>query len=324
LRRLTYASEWTFVRAIGQGAAGASSCGRTEAARRPFSPKCIPAPVGVFLDVFKSAIKALGSDRLVDVMAQKVTLFVPCFVDQLVPQVAMDVVAVLRRMGYAIDYPEEQTCCGQPAFNAGFWNEARPVAERFVRVFRHAETIVCPSGSCTTMVRSFYPELLRSSAWREDAVALGKRLFEFSEFLVDVAHVTDVGASFPYRVTYHDSCHLLRELRIREQPRQLLRQVRGLELIELPYSEECCGFGGAFSFKFPEIAGAMGDVKANHVESTGADYVTACDSSCLLHVDGILRRKKSKAKTIHIAQILAAQQPVGTPQRESGIQEVAR
>lgn len=257
-------------------------------------------------------------------MATKVTLFIPCFVDQLVPQVALDMVTVLRRIGWDIDYPEEQTCCGQPAFNAGFSNEARPVAERFVRVFRQAETIVCPSGSCTTMVRCFYPELLKSSAWREDAIALTKRIFEFSEFLVDVAQVTDVGAAFPYRVTYHDSCHLLRELHIARQPRELMRQVKGLELVDLPYSEECCGFGGAFSFKFPEISGAMGDVKANHVESTGADYVTACDSSCLMQIEGVLRRKKAHAKTIHIAQILAAQQPVDSTGRLRAVDEVTR
>jgi len=255
-------------------------------------------------------------------MALKVTLFIPCFVDQLVPRVGLDMVGVLRRIGCELHYPENQTCCGQPAFNAGFWDEARPVAERFVRIFKNAEMIVCPSGSCTTMVRCFYPELLKTSACREDAMALTRRIFEFSEFLVDVARVTDVGASFPYRVTYHDSCHLLRELHIERQPRELLRNVKGLELVDLPYSQECCGFGGAFAVKFPEISGAMGDVKANHVESTGADYVTACDSSCLMHVEGVLRRKGARARTIHIAQILAAQLPL--PIRRHAAFEEAR
>ncbi len=241
-------------------------------------------------------------------MASKITLFVPCFVDPLLPQVALDMVKVLRRVGYEVVYPEEQTCCGQPAFNAGFWSEARPIAERFVALFRHADTVVCPSGSCTAMVRCFYPELLKSSSLRDDALALGKRVFEFSEFLVDIAGRLDVGAWFPHRVTYHDSCHLLRELHVSRQPRELLRHVSALELIDLPYAEECCGFGGVFSMKFPEISGAMGDVKATNVESSGADYVTACDPSCLMHIEGVLRRKGARARTIHLASILAQQQ----------------
>ncbi|MFB3815533.1 MAG: (Fe-S)-binding protein [Terriglobales bacterium] len=239
-------------------------------------------------------------------MAPRVTLFVPCFVDQLVPQVALDMVAVLRRIGCEIDYPEEQTCCGQPAFNGGFWDEARPVAERFVRIFRHAETVVCPSGSCTAMVRCFYPELLKNSVMRADAFALGHRVFEFSEFLVDVARVTDVGAEFPHKVTYHDACHLLRELHVGRQPRELLKRVRGLELIDMPYAEECCGFGGVFSVKFAGISAAMGDVKANNIEASGAEYVTACDSSCLMHIEGRLKRRGAKAKAIHLASILAS------------------
>jgi L-lactate dehydrogenase complex protein LldE len=220
----------------------------------------------------------------------------------------MDMLAVLRRIGYEVNFPEQQTCCGQPAFNGGFWNEARPVAERFVRIFSQSEIVVCPSGSCTTMVRCFYPELLASSALREEAIALSKRVFEFSEFLVDIAKVTDVNSSFPHRVACHDSCHLLRELHVKEQPRQLLRQVKGLDLVELPASEECCGFGGVFSVKFPEISGAMGEVKAEHVEASGADFVTACDPSCLLHLDGILRRRQARARTIHLASILATQE----------------
>jgi L-lactate dehydrogenase complex protein LldE len=240
-------------------------------------------------------------------MPTRLTLFIPCFVDQLTPQVAVDMVTVLRRAGYEVEFSEDQTCCGQPAFNAGFWDEARPLAERFVRVFGRAETIVCPSGSCTTMVRCFYPELLAASPLREEAIAVGKRLFEFSEFLVDVAGITDLGASFPHKVTYHDSCHLLRELHIQRQPRELLRHVQGLELVDLNYGQECCGFGGTFSVKFPEISGTMGEIKANNIEASGAEFVTACDPSCLLHIDGVLRRRKSRVNTIHLASILAAQ-----------------
>jgi L-lactate dehydrogenase complex protein LldE len=235
----------------------------------------------------------------------KVALFIPCFVDQLTPEVGLDMVRVLRRLGFEMEFPAEQTCCGQPAFNSGYWNEARPVAERFLQIFRNAEQVVCPSGSCTTMVRNFYPELLAGTPWYEEAIKLGQRVFELSEFLVKVAKLTDVGASFPHRVAVHDSCHALRELRLKQESRELLRHVRGLELVEMPYSEDCCGFGGTFATKFGAISAAMGDAKAGYAESSGAEYVTATDPSCLLHIDGILRRRKSNVRTIHLAGILA-------------------
>ncbi len=235
----------------------------------------------------------------------RVALFIPCFVDQLGPQVGMDMAKVLRRIGCDLDFPAEQTCCGQPAFNSGYWKDARPLAERFVRVFRAADAIVCPSGSCTTMVRNFYPELLAGSALHDEAVQLGQRLYEFSEYLVKVARVGDVGAIFPHRVTYHDACHALRELRLKQEPRELLRHVRGIELVEMPYSEECCGFGGTFATKFHMISAAMGDTKAGNAEKSGAEYVTSTDPSCLMQVEGILRRRKSPVRTIHLASILA-------------------
>jgi L-lactate dehydrogenase complex protein LldE len=235
----------------------------------------------------------------------KVALFIPCFVDQLAPEVGMDMVHVLRRLGFEMEFPEEQTCCGQPAFNSGYWNQARPVAERFVQIFHNAEQVVCPSGSCTTMIRNFYPELLAGTPLHEEAIRVGRRVFEFSEFLVKVAKVTEVGASFPHRVAVHDSCHALRELHLKQESRELLRQVRGLELVEMPYSEDCCGFGGTFATKFGAISAAMGDVKAGNAESSGAEFVTATDPSCLLHLDGILRRRGSKLRTIHLAGILA-------------------
>jgi L-lactate dehydrogenase complex protein LldE len=235
----------------------------------------------------------------------KVSLFIPCFVDQMLPQVGLDTVTVLRRIGCQVDYPEAQTCCGQPAFNTGYWNDAKPLAERFIQIFRSCETVVCPSGSCTTMVRSFYPELLAGSPLHEEALALGRRVFEFSEFLVKVAQVTDVGAEFPHRVAVHDSCHALRELRLKQESRELLRHVRSLTLVDLPYSEDCCGFGGTFSAKFPMISAAMGDAKAGNAEASGADFVTATDPSCLMHIDGILRRRNSKVLTISLPGILA-------------------
>ncbi len=234
-----------------------------------------------------------------------VSLFIPCFVDQLSPQVGMDVVRVLRRIGYEVHYREQQTCCGQPAYNTGYWDEARPLAERFVKVFAGSEAVVCPSGSCTTMVRNFYPELLAGSSLHDEAVRLGQRVYEFAEFLVHVAHVDDVGAVFPHKVTYHDSCHALRELGLKGEGRELLRHVRELELVEMKYAEECCGFGGTFAVKMAMISAGMGDTKAGNIENTGAEFVTAADSSCLMHIEGILRRKKSNVRTIHLASILA-------------------
>ncbi|HYX68287.1 MAG TPA: (Fe-S)-binding protein [Terriglobales bacterium] len=235
----------------------------------------------------------------------KVTLFIPCFIDQLQPQVGVDVVRVLRRLGHEVEFPEEQTCCGQPAFNTGYWDEARPLAERFVQIFGSAECVVSPSGSCTTMVRNFYPELLAGQALHDEAVALGKRVFEFSEFLVKVAKKVDVGAEFPHKVTFHDACHALRELHLKEEPRELLRHVRGLELVEMPHVEECCGFGGGFSIKFDMISASMGEGKVMNIESSGAEVVTSLDASCLMHIEGMLRRNNARARTMHLASILA-------------------
>lgn len=246
----------------------------------------------------------------------KVALFIPCFVDQLMPQVGLDMAAVLRRAGFEVTFPEDQTCCGQPGFNSGYWNDARPLAERFLRVFRDAELIVAPSGSCTTMVRVFYPQLLENSPAKDDAVQIGKRVFEFSEFLTKVAKVTNVGAEFPHKVAYHDACHALRELHLKQEPRALLAAVRGLELVEMPFSEECCGFGGTFSTKFGMISSAMGDTKAGNAAKSGAEYITSTDPSCLMQIDGILRHRKSPLRTIHIASILAqAGPPAGSAAR---------
>ena len=235
----------------------------------------------------------------------KIAMFIPCFVDQLYPEVGLDMTSVLARIGYDTEFPVAQTCCGQPGFNSGYWPDARPLAERFIRVFGSAELVVCPSGSCTTMVRNFYPELLAGTPLREEAVSLGRRVFEFSEFLVKVARVADVGARFPHRVAYHDACHALRELGLKQEPRELLRHVRELEFVEMPYSEECCGFGGTFATTFNMISSAMGETKSGNAESSGAEYLTSTDPSCLLHIDGVLRRQKSRVLTIHLAGILA-------------------
>lgn len=233
-------------------------------------------------------------------MLPRIALFIPCFVDQMCPQVGVDMVRVLRRIGCEVFFPEEQTCCGQPAFNTGYWGDARAVAERFLRVFEKAEVVVGPSGSCVAMVRKFYPELLPA------ADGLGK-FYEFSEFLTEVAKVGDVGAAFPHRVTLHDSCHALRELGVHDGPRQLLRNVRGLELVEMSHADDCCGFGGTFSVKFGMISAAMGDTKTENAASTGAEFVTSVDPSCLMHLDGVLRKKQSPLQAIHLASILGSE-----------------
>ena len=256
------------------------------------------------------------------IVSMKISLFIPCFVDQLLPAVGLDTLRVLRRLGHDVDFLSDQTCCGQPAFNTGYWNDARPLAERFLRIFGSAEFIVCPSGSCTTMVRNFYPQLLRGLPCQDEAIEIGRKVYEFSEFLTRVARVTDVGASFAHRVAYHDACHALRELRLKQEPRELLGHVRGLELVEMPYSEECCGFGGTFATKFAMISGAMGDTKAGNAEASGAEYVTSTDPSCLLHIDGILRRRKSHVRTIYLASILA--QTAAVPEPRFAASETAR
>jgi L-lactate dehydrogenase complex protein LldE len=236
----------------------------------------------------------------------KVSLFVPCFVDQMTPHVAHAVVTVLERLGHAVEFRAAQTCCGQPSFNAGYWDEARAVAARTLDVFAGAEAVVGPSGSCVAMLRVFYPQLMAGTPQEGAAVDLAARVFEFGEFLVERLGVTDVGARFPHRVTYHDGCHGLRELRIREAPRRLLRAVRDLELVECDEPESCCGFGGLFSVKFPMISTAMAEVKGGSLARTGCDYVVSSDPSCQLQLDGWLARQAAGPRTIHIAEVLAA------------------
>ncbi|MEW5978160.1 MAG: (Fe-S)-binding protein [Acidobacteriota bacterium] len=236
----------------------------------------------------------------------KVSLFIPCLVDQFFPRVGISVVKVLSDLGITVDYPEAQTCCGQPAFNSGYHEEAKELAERFLTVFRGSEYIVCPSGSCTSMVRVFYPEILSEPTLQESLHDIASRTFEFSEFLVKVLGVSDVGAHFPHKVTYHDACHLLRELQVKTAPRQLLQQVRGLQLVEMSQPEDCCGFGGTFSVKFPEISTAMVEDKVKAIAETGAEFVVANDSSCLMQIGGWLTRKGIPVKPIHLAELLAS------------------
>jgi L-lactate dehydrogenase complex protein LldE len=235
----------------------------------------------------------------------KISLFIPCFVDQFYPQVGMSIVQVLERLGHTVDYPEAQICCGQPAFNSGYWNEARTMAERQMAVFRDAENVVISSGSCGAMVKVFYPELFHGQPREAEAKALAAKTFEFSDFLVNKLGVTDVGAKFPGRATFHDGCHGLRELGSKKPPRQLLAHVKGLELVEMKEAETCCGFGGTFAVKFPMISTAMGEVKCASIAETGADFVISNDSSCLMQIRGIMDKQGKYAKTLHLAEVLA-------------------
>ena len=236
----------------------------------------------------------------------RTTLFVQCLVDGIYPEVAEAVVQVFQRLGVAVDCPTEQTCCGQPAYNAGYHKEAARAARRFIEIFESAGVIVCPSGSCVDMVRHHYPELfVNNPAWRDRAEAISKKTFEFTEYLVDVLGVADLGASFSGRVTYHDSCHLTRRLGVKTQPRVLIAGVAGTEFVEMAESDRCCGFGGTFSVKYPDISAAILAEKVDRIIDTGADAVVGCDVSCLMNIQGMLSRRNVKIKTLHIAQLLA-------------------
>jgi L-lactate dehydrogenase complex protein LldE len=236
----------------------------------------------------------------------RVTLFIQCLVDALYPEVGEAMVRVLQNLGVSLAYPAGQTCCGQPAFNAGFRREARVAARRFIRLFEGADLIVSPSGSCVSMVRNHYPQLFAAEPdWRRRARAVARKTFEFTEFLVDVLGVEEVGSGFSGRVTYHDSCHLLRGLRVSEQPRRLLRRIRGVEFVEMTDPDYCCGFGGTFSIKYPDISGAMLEDKVRNIVETGAEAVVGCDMGCLMNIEGMLSRKGLSIRALHIAQVLA-------------------
>ena len=237
-----------------------------------------------------------------------IQLFITCLIDTLQPQIGEAVVTVLERAGVNVEFPHNQTCCGQPAFNAGMRSEARQTAEHTIEVFENTSgPVIIPSGSCTAMIRHSYPELFADDPlWLPRARALADRTFEFTEFLVDELGISDLGAHFSGELTYHPSCHLLRGLGVDRQPRVLLENVRGAEVIELPYQEECCGFGGVFSVKHPEISAEMLHRKITNIESTRAPNVVVCDTGCLIHIAGGLCRLEKPQRVMHIAEILAA------------------
>ncbi|HEX7976095.1 MAG TPA: (Fe-S)-binding protein [Anaerolineales bacterium] len=239
-------------------------------------------------------------------MADTVQLFVTCLVDTLYPEVGEAVVQVLERAGVRVEFPAGQTCCGQPAYNAGLRQQSRPIAMHTIQVFEPTQgPVIVPSGSCAGMIRLGYPELFAGDAeWLPRAQALAQRTYELTEFLVDVLGVVNLGARFPGPITYHASCHLLRELGIRRQPRILLEAVQDAELVELPHAEECCGFGGVFSVEQPEISSAMLERKIANIEASKAPVVVACDAGCLTNINGGLHRRGLPQRVIHIAEIL--------------------
>jgi len=234
-----------------------------------------------------------------------VQIFIPCFVDQLYPETAFNMVKVLEKFGCTVSYNTNQTCCGQPAYNAGFQDECKDVAGKFMKDFAGTDYIVAPSASCSGFVRNYYSKIFDNSSVHNEVKGMQKRLFEFSEFLTDVLKVGDVGAKLEGKATYHDSCAALRECRIKAGPRKLLSHVKGLELVEMNDNETCCGFGGTFAVKFDTISAAMADQKVNNALATGAQYMISTDLSCLMHLDGYIKQKGHNLKTMHLADVLA-------------------
>ena len=252
-------------------------------------------------------------DRYFDLLESNlhVSIFITCYNDTLFPETGRAVVSLLERLGVEVGFRPEQTCCGQMHANTGFRAEAFSQAKRLVRMYAGAEAVVIPSSSCVAMIRDQYPGLIEelgNDALRKDFAALLPRVWELSEFLVDKVGVEDVGAYFPHRVTYHASCHGLRGLHLGERPFRLLAKVRGLELVPLANLDRCCGFGGTFSVKNGEVSSAMLTVKLEDVLATRAEFCTALDNSCLMHLGGAMHRQYAGMKTIHMAQILASTQ----------------
>jgi len=236
----------------------------------------------------------------------KVQLFIPCFIDQLYPQVAFNTVKVLEKAGCIVAYNTQQTCCGQPAFNAGFWGESKDVCTKFVQDFDGADYIVSPSASCAGFVRNNYGKLFENNAFQSPAKKVASQIFELSEFLVKILAVTELGANFNGKATFHDSCAGLRECNIKAEPRALLSQVNGLELVEMNDTETCCGFGGSFAVKYDTISVAMADQKIDHAIATEAEYIISTDMSCLMHLDGRINFNGQQIKVIHLADVLAS------------------
>jgi L-lactate dehydrogenase complex protein LldE len=237
---------------------------------------------------------------------QSIQIFVPCFIDQMYPDTAVNMVKLLRQAGCEVDYNPKQTCCGQPAFNAGFWAEAQKVGEKWIEdMAKLQRPIVCPSSSCVGYVRNFMSDFKIENPELKAAYE-AIEIYEFSDFMVNKLNYLDFGAKFPHKVTYHDACAALRECKIKEEPRQLLAKVEGLQLKELEDGQQCCGFGGTFAVKFEPISTAMGEKKVEHAIASGAEYLVSADYSCLMHLEGYIKKHQSPIKTIHLIDLLAS------------------
>ena len=236
----------------------------------------------------------------------RVSLFITCLSDVFFPQVGQSVVEVLERLGVEVDFPAAQTCCGQPAYNSGYQKDASKAARQMITAFQKSEYVVAPSGSCVAMIRREYPELLKDDpVWHEVALELANKTYEFSEFIVKVLGIQDVEATLEAKATYHHSCHMSRALGVKKEPGMLLSGVQGLEMKELPYCQDCCGFGGTFSVKMPAISEAMVDEKVQHIEETGAEILIGSDMGCLMNIGGRLQRTGKQVQVMHVAEVLA-------------------
>ncbi|MFA6923118.1 MAG: (Fe-S)-binding protein [Bacteroidales bacterium] len=235
-----------------------------------------------------------------------VDIFVPCFIDQIYPQTAFNMVKILEKLGIEVNYNPEQTCCGQVAFNSGYWDETKKIGEKFIKEFANSKYIVAPSASCVGMVKNYYPELFHNTALHNEYKQIQKNIYEITDFIVNVLNVTDLGSEFYATVTYHDSCAALREYGIKMQPRTLLGKIKGLKLIEMEESETCCGFGGTFSVKNEPISTAMAQQKIENAIKTGAEYIVSTEASCLMHLESYIKKNKLPIRTIHVIDILAS------------------
>ena len=238
-------------------------------------------------------------------MSKKVSLFATCIADMFYPQALESTCRLLQSQGITVEYPKDQICCGQPSFNAGYVDEAAKVAKNLIEAFEHSEYVISPSGSCTAMIREHYPVLFENDpVMLEKAKDLGNKVYEFSEFFVKVLGVTNVGAKLNAKVTYHFSCHMTRLLRVKEAPIELIKNIEGIEYIELPNNQDCCGFGGTFSVKMADISSAMLNEKIKNIQSTGAEILVGSDLSCLMNISGGLSRQGIPIKTMHVAELL--------------------
>ena len=234
-----------------------------------------------------------------------VDLFVPCFIDQFYPKIALNTIKILEKLNIKVEYNKNQTCCGQPSFNSGYWDETLPIADKFLNDFPNNRLVVSPSASCIAFVKNHYQKLSKDKTFLKKHSILKQNMFELSDFLINKLKVTNLNASFPAKITYHDSCSALREYGIKDEPRKLLKNVKGLEIIEMNENDTCCGFGGTFAMKFKPISVAMVQQKTENALKTGAEYIVSTEASCLMNIEGYIKKNKLPIKTIHLSDILS-------------------